>query len=156
MEIAAVKTILEVTSPAFDHEGFIPKEYSCDGPGYSPELNIGGLPLETKSLAIIVEDPDAPKGLFTHWLVWNVPPADVIQSNSKPGQEAVNSAGTVGYTPPCPPSGTHRYYFKVYALDTLLDMRKNFDKTALEQEISEHVIAYGELMGRFKSLRENP
>jgi len=150
METAAIKTTLAITSPSFEHEGLIPREHSCEGSGKSPELNIGGLPLDTKSLAIIVEDPDAPGGIFTHWLTWNIPPAETIQAGAKPGQEAKNSKGTMGYTPPCPPSGVHRYYFKVYALDTLLDMRKSYDKASLELAIDKHAIAYGELMGRYQ------
>jgi Raf kinase inhibitor-like YbhB/YbcL family protein len=114
----AVKTILSVSSPAFEHEGFIPMDYTCEGSNKRPDLIIRGIPEEAKSLAIIVEDPDAPGKIFDHWLVWNIPPADTIPTNVVPGLEGKNSKGKIGYTGPCPPSGTHRYFFKVYAVDS--------------------------------------
>ena len=153
MEAVAVKTVLEISSPAFNHEGWIPKEYSCEGAGKSPEIRIESIPDEAKSLCIIVEDPDAPGGIFTHWLTWNIPPSEKITANSVPGQEGLNSRGQIGWTPPCPPSGVHRYYFKVHALDRLLDINDKFDKLSLEHAMEGHVIAYGELMGRYQKSR---
>lgn len=153
MEVVAVKTVLEISSPAFKHEGWIPKDYSCEGAGKNPELRIDSIPNDTKSLCIIVEDPDAPGGIFTHWITWNIPPAEKIAANSVPGQDGLNSRGQIGWTPPCPPSGTHRYYFKVHALDRLLDINKQFDKLSLEHAMEGHVIAYGELMGKYQKGR---
>lgn len=150
MESVAVKTVLEISSPAFRQDGWIPKEYTCEGKGKNPELIVDGIPNDARSLAIIVEDPDAPGGIFTHWLTWNIPPAERITADSTPGQEGLNSRGSMGYTPPCPPSGTHRYYFKIFALDKLLDMNMKFDKLSLEHAMEGHVIAFGELMGRFR------
>jgi len=150
METVATKTKLEISSPSFKHEGWIPKEYSCEGAGKNPELTIGDIPHDAKTLAIIVEDPDAPGGIFTHWLAWNIPPAEKISANSVPGQEGLNSRGQMGWTPPCPPSGAHRYFFKVFALDKLLDMNKKFDKLSLEDAMDGHIVAYGELMGRYQ------
>jgi Raf kinase inhibitor-like YbhB/YbcL family protein len=150
METVAVKTILEISSPAFKEAGLIPKEYSCEGTGRNPELNIGSIPNEAKSIAIIVEDPDAPGGIFTHWVTWNIPPAERITAGAVPGQEGLNSRGEIGYTPPCPPSGTHRYYFKVFALVKILDIHKEYDKLSLEHAMEGHIVAYGELMGRYK------
>lgn len=145
-----VKTKLQISSPAFKHEGYIPKEYTCDGSGIRPELTIKGLPTDTKSVVVIAEDPDAPGGIFTHWLAWNIPPAETIQSNSVPGQEGKNSKGTLGYVPPCPPSSVHRYFFRVYALDRLLDMKRIYAKAQLELAVNEHSIAQGELIGRYQ------
>lgn len=150
MEATEIKTVLEITSPAFKNEGWIPKEYSCEGKGGHPELTIDSIPHDAKSLCIIVEDPDAPGGIFTHWIAWNIPPAETITANSVPGQEGLNSKGQIGWTPPCPPNGTHRYFFKVYALDTILDLNKQFDKLSLENAMGAHVIAYGEIMGKYK------
>jgi Raf kinase inhibitor-like YbhB/YbcL family protein len=153
METVAVKTVLEITSPSFKHEGWIPKVYSCEGEGKRPELTIGGVPHEVKSLCIIVEDPDAPGGIFTHWLAWNIPPAETITTDSTPGQEGLNSRGAMGYTPPCPPNGVHRYFFKVFALDKILNMSGKFNKLSLEHAMEGHVIAYGELMGKYQKGR---
>jgi Raf kinase inhibitor-like YbhB/YbcL family protein len=153
METVAIKTVLEISSPSFKQDGWIPKEYSCEGEGTNPELRIGSIPNDAKSLCVIVEDPDAPGGIFTHWLTWNIPPAETITANSTPGQEGLNSRGSMGYTPPCPPSGAHRYYFKVYALDRLLDMNQKFDKLSLEHAMEGHVIAYGEMMAKYQKGR---
>jgi Raf kinase inhibitor-like YbhB/YbcL family protein len=146
----AVKTILSISSPAFEHEGFIPQKFTCEGEGKNPPLRIAGIPEEAKSLAIIVEDPDAPGKVFDHWLVWNIPPTDTIPEDTAPGLEGRNSAGELGYIGPCPPTGTHRYFFKVYAVDTLLEAGKGADKIKLEYVLANHVIAYGELIGLYK------
>src|SRR4051812_38643915 len=107
----AVKTAtgLMVRSVAFSQGGHIPKKYSCEGEDINPPLEIEGFPRETKTLAIIVEDPDAPSGLFTHWLAWNIPPNEPIAESSVPGISGRNSFGKTGYGGPCPPSGSHRY-----------------------------------------------
>jgi Raf kinase inhibitor-like YbhB/YbcL family protein len=150
METAAVKTILSISSPAFEHERYIPKEYTCEGAGKNPPLNIMGIPEDAKTLALIVEDPDAPGGIFDHWVVWNIPLTESIQAGTVPGIEGVNSKGKIGYTGPCPPSGTHRYFFKVYAVNTLLEVEKGADKRKLQYVLQNHVLAYGELTGLYK------
>ena len=152
--ITAAKTKLAVSSPAFQHEGMIPKDFTCDGEDKSPPLKIDWIPEETRSLAIIMEDPDAPGKTFDHWLVWNIPPTDTIPENSSPGLEGTNSAGKVGYMGPCPPSGIHRYFFKIYAVDMLLEAEKGADKRKLEYVLTDHVLAYGELIGLYKKSKK--
>lgn len=140
---------LTITSPAFGHEGDIPSRYSCDGESISPELHIGSLPQNAVTLALIVEDPDAPSGTFDHWIVWNIERTETIQQGANPGISGKNSGGKTGYHPPCPPSGSHRYYFHVYALDTHLDLPPESGKQALRQAMQGHVLAEGTLMGRY-------
>jgi Raf kinase inhibitor-like YbhB/YbcL family protein len=148
----AVKTAtgLTVRSIAFSQGGHIPKKYSCEGEDINPPLVIEGFPEETKTLAIIVEDPDALSGLFTHWLVWNIPPNEPITENSVPGISGRNSFGKTGYGGPCPPSGSHRYFFRLHALDTWLDIPAGSDKKTLEQAMQGHILASGELMAHYK------
>src|SRR6187401_2745228 len=124
---------LAISSTSFQHEGIIPPKYTCDGEGINPSLLIDRLPEETKTLAIIMEDPDAPKGTFDHWLLWNISPISEIKENSIPGISGINGAGKTGYFGPCPPSGTHRYYFHVFALDATLDLKAGANKKILEQ-----------------------
>lgn len=148
MEAIDVKQ-LYISSPSFKHEESIPEKFTCDGSNINPSLLIKNIPAETRSLAIIMEDPDAPGNTFDHWLVWNIPPTDMIPENSVPGLEGRNSAGRIAYMGPCPPSGTHRYFFKVYAIDTLLETEKGADKMKLHYVMKDHVLAYGELMGLY-------
>ncbi|WP_238430282.1 YbhB/YbcL family Raf kinase inhibitor-like protein [Chitinophaga agri] len=149
MENNTAKT-LKITSSAFDHEGVIPLKYTCEGEEVNPPLQIEQIPEGTKTLAIIMEDPDAPNGTFDHWLVWNIPPASsMIGGDSVPGICGKNSGGNCNYYGPCPPSGTHRYYFHVYALDVKLDLDGGADKAALKAAIEGHVIAEGVLMGTY-------
>src|SRR5205085_2509689 len=121
---------LKVMSTAFSDGGMIPQQYTCDGANMSPPLSWSGLPAKTASLAVVTEDPDAPKGVFTHWISFNIPPAEAqmpervaaertLQSGARQGS---NDFGKVGYGGPCPPSGSHRYVFKVYALDSMLNL----------------------------------
>ena len=145
-----IKTKLTISSPSFKHEALIPSTYTCQGSNINPSLVIERIPKEALSLALIMDDPDAPGGPFDHWLVWNIPPVKVIPENSHPGLEGMNSRGDLGYTGPCPPSGTHRYFFKVYAVDILLETTKGATKEKLEFALQNHTIAYGELMGRYK------
>ncbi len=145
-----VKSVLRVSSSKFDHEGLMPKDYTCEGSGINPPLNIKDLPAETKSLVLIVEDPDAPEKIFDHWIVWNIPPVEAIEQNSIPGKVGKNSKGQNRYTGPCPPSGTHRYFFKVYALNTLLHMEGFVDKVMVVETMQNHILAYGELIGLYK------
>lgn len=141
---------LTITSPAFMHEGAIPSKYTCDGDNINPPLQIAGLPENTITLALIVEDPDAPKGIFDHWIVWNIDPIETIKEDSRPGISGTNSMGKTGYSGPCPPNGTHRYFFYVLALDTDIDLAAGADKTALQQAMEGHIIAQGSIMGTYK------
>jgi len=127
----------------------IPKKYTCDDRDINPSLNIEDLPKETKSLALIVDDPDASMGTWVHWVVWNIPPAKEILEDSVPGTEGVNDFRKHSYGGPCPPSGTHRYFFKVYALDTKLELSPNSKKRDLEKAMEGHVLAKGEIIGLY-------
>jgi len=141
---------LRVRSVAFSHGGQIPPKYTCEGENINPPLEVSGYPSDTKSLALIVEDPDAPRGVYDHWIVWNIPPSEGIAENSRPGIGGKNSFGNTGYGGPCPPSGSHRYFFKVYALDSELDIQAGSDKKTLEEAMKQHVVASGELMGHYQ------
>ena len=138
---------LTVTSPDFEHEGEIPQEFTCDGNDSRPTLNVAGIPAGTKSLAIIVEDPDVATTTFSHWIVWNIPPQEIISGNSIPGTQGTNSLGKTSYLGPCPPGGTHRYFFKVYALNDMLNLEEDVNRRGLERAMEGHILAKGELMG---------
>ena len=142
-------TDLKITSTAFTHESNIPAKYTCDGEEISPPLAIEFIPDETQTLALIVEDPDAPKGVYDHWVVWNIDTASTIGENTNPGISGKNSAGKTGYHGPCPPSGSHRYYFNLFALDAWLDLPAGAGKKELEEAMQSHVIAKGSIMGRY-------
>jgi len=141
---------LQVRSVAFSQGGHIPPKYTCEGENINPPLEISGIPDRTKSLALLVEDPDASSGLFEHWLVWNIPPNEAISENTVPGISGRNSFGSTGYGGPCPPSGSHRYFFKVYALDADLNIPAGSDKQTLQRAMQDHVLASGELMAHYQ------
>jgi Raf kinase inhibitor-like YbhB/YbcL family protein len=142
---------LTVTSPAFSAGGAIPAEYTCDGAGKTPPLAWSNVPANTQSIAILVDDADAPNGVFTHWLVTNIPPHDtsLSEGGSLPqgALAGINGGDTRGYAPPCPPSGTHRYRFHVFALDRI--MPKPTTRNAFGAQIKNHVLAEGELIGTY-------
>jgi Raf kinase inhibitor-like YbhB/YbcL family protein len=143
---------MKISSPAFQEGGTIPEKFSKNGQNANPELRIEGAPAEAKSLALIVDDPDAPAGLFTHWLVWNIDPKTTeIAENSVPkgAIQGTNDFPGRGYDGPQPPSGTHRYYFKIFALDRMLDLKAGAKRREVDTAMRGHVIAQGELMGRF-------
>ncbi|MBV9009773.1 MAG: YbhB/YbcL family Raf kinase inhibitor-like protein [Verrucomicrobia bacterium] len=143
---------IQVTSSAFSPGGNIPAKFTCSGGNANPELHLSGVPPNAVSLAIIVDDPDAPRGLFTHWLVWNIDPkTTIISENSTPAAaaEGTNDFGKLGYGAPCPPRGTHRYFFKVFALDTRLHLKRGAKRADLDRAMRGHVIGRGELMGRY-------
>jgi hypothetical protein len=146
--VIAVKE-LTVKSSAFTNNGPIPTEYSCDGEDVNPPLSIEGIPQGTQSLALTVDDPDAPMGTWDHWVVWNISPSNEIKENAVPGVEGTNDFTKHSYGGPCPPSGTHRYFFKVYALDTRLNLSPNSRKKDLEKAMQGHILAKGEIMGRY-------
>lgn len=144
---------LKISSPSFEHEEFIPAEYTCDGKEVNPPITVKNIPEGTKSLTLVVDDPDAPKGTFHHWLIWNIEPSEVIDENSAPGTEGKNSSGKNGYKGPCPPFGTHHYHFKVYALDEKLDLESGADKTMLDEYMKDHILASGELIGLYRKTK---
>ncbi len=137
----------------FEDGDRIPAKYTCDGADVSPPLYIEGLREEVKSLVIICEDPDAPTGVFTHWIAWNVEPTSKIPENvpktkyveSPKMIQGRNDFGKIGYNGPCPPSGEHRYYFRVYAIDTLL--QGDYSREELLSAIEGHILQYGEIYG---------
>jgi len=149
---AITTTTLYISSPAFENEGLIPKTYTCDGEAKNPPIRIGGFPENTVSLVLLVEDPDAPGKIFDHWVVWNIPPVEMIEENSIPGRVGKNSKGEKRYAGPCPPSGIHRYFFKVYALDSLLYIHEGEDtnKTDVVEAMQNHILGYGEMIGVYK------
>jgi len=140
---------LIITSPAFENSKLIPKKYACDGEDVNPPLSIEGVPEGTKSLVLIVDDPDAPMGTWDHWIVWDIPPTNRIGENTVPGVEGLNSFRKHSYGGPCPPSGTHRYFFKVYALDTKLALNANSKKKDVEKAMNGHILAEGKLIGLY-------
>lgn len=141
---------LKVTSRAFSRKGMIPAQYTCDGEDINPPLDLGPVPAEAKSLVLIVEDPDAPAGTWLHWLVWNIPVTHHLHEQEIPGEQGLNDFGRNTYGGPCPPSGTHRYFFKVYALDDLIDLPDGSTRREVEDAMRDHILAYGELVGLYK------
>lgn len=144
---------MQLTSPSFAHNEKIPVKYTCDGESINPPLQIAGVPAEAKSLVLIVDDPDAPMGTWVHWLMWNIAPTQMeIAENSVPTGVGlgVNGRGKFQYGPPCPPSGTHRYFFKLYALDTVLTLPEGSSKAELENALQDHVIDSAELIGLYR------
>jgi Raf kinase inhibitor-like YbhB/YbcL family protein len=144
-------SVLALTSAQFVNGGNIPEQFTCKGANVNPPLVLHRVPAEAKALALIVEDPDAPSGLFTHWLVWNVAPntAQVGERSVPVGAvQGTNDFGNIGYGGPCPPSGTHRYVFRLLALDAPLDLKAGAKRGEFNKAIAGHVIARGELMGR--------
>ncbi len=149
------QTTLKVTSSAFEHGTTIPASYTCDGKNVNPPLNLEGLPANTEYLAIILDDPDAPNGTFTHWIVWDMPSTASIEENSKPtGITGRNDFGKNNYMGPCPPNGEeHRYFIKIYALTDKLGLTADTTKEVLEKQLNEKSVASGELMGKYKRQR---
>jgi len=143
---------MKLTSPAFEHNQGIPSEYTCDGSDTSPELNLEDVPENTKSLVLINDDPDAPVGTWDHWIVFNLPPSTTkIEKGQEPsGIGGKNSWGKTGYGGPCPPSGTHRYFFKLYALDAELDLQEGAAKKEIESAMEGHILEKTELIGTYK------
>src|SRR5437868_518490 len=143
---------MKISSPAFQEGGTIPEKFSKNGQNVSPELRIEGAPAEAKSLALIVDDPDAPVGLFTHWLVWNIEPktTEIPEARAPGGSvQGKNDFGDASYGGPQPPSGTHRYYFKIFALDKTLDLKAGAKRRELDAAMRGHIVGQGELMGRY-------
>jgi len=148
---AAETARMKITSSAFHEGGNVPSKFTCEGSDTSPPLQITGIPSQAKSLVLIADDPDAPSGLFTHWLIWNIPPqtTSISEGNAPRGVHGTNDFGKSGYKGPCPPSGTHMYSFKVFALDRELDLHGGSKRSQLDAAMKGHVIAQGELVGRY-------
>lgn len=157
----AGKMTIQVTSSAFTEGGSIPSKYTCDGANVSPPLKWTSIPDATKSIALISDDPDAPRGTWVHWVVYDLPaslrelpeavPPDKTLANG--GKQGTNDFGKIGYGGPCPPSGTHRYFFKVYALDKALGLAPGATKAQLLKAMEGHVLAEGQLMGKYARTR---
>lgn len=153
---------LRITSQAFEHGEPIPRRYTCDGDDISPALEWSGIPEGTKSLALIVDDPDAPdpaapKRVWVHWVLYDIPPDIAVLregiggADLPPGTlEGLNDWKKVGYGGPCPPIGRHRYFFKLYALDCMLRDLEHPTKAKLERAMDGHILAQAELVGTFK------
>jgi Raf kinase inhibitor-like YbhB/YbcL family protein len=148
---------MDLKSSAFETGGMIPLKYTCDGSDVSPPLSWSAVPAKAKSLALIADDPDAPRGTWVHWVAWNIPATvsnleeavpkrDTFPNGMKQGTTDFRS---IGYGGPCPPSGTHRYFFKLYALDTILNLQPGTTKKDLEKVMQSHVLAQAELMGKY-------
>jgi Raf kinase inhibitor-like YbhB/YbcL family protein len=148
---------LHVTSSAFKDGEAIPAQYTCDGTNISPPLDLASVPTGTKSLALISEDPDAPGGTWGHWVLFNLPADTATIEANIPATAALpngathgrNSWGNAAYGGPCPPAGTHRYFFKVYALDTVLPLKKRVSARKLAKAMQGHILAQGHLMGTY-------
>ena len=149
---------ITITSSSFTEGGLIPKKHTCDAEDISPDLKWSGVPKEALSLALICDDPDAPVGTWVHWVLFNIP-ADVTTLQAGVSPDAVLKNGArhgkndfrkLGYGGPCPPGGTHRYFFKIYALDTLLSLESGSTKSQLLAAMKGHILAEGQLMGKYK------
>lgn len=146
---------MRIKSPAFEENQPIPVVFACDGENHNPPLEFFDVPTNAQSLALIIDDPDAPSGTFTHWMVWNIPPqTSNIEEHNTPqeAEEGLNSAGHKGYMGPCPPSGTHRYFFKLYALNKKLAISPNISRQELEREIDQALIQRAEFMGTYSKI----
>lgn len=147
---------MQITSPAFENQGVIPAKYTCEGEGTQPPLAINDVPAQAQCLALIVDDPDAPVGLFTHWLVWNIEPDIVIIEEDVTWESAIegnNSAGRLGWIAPCPPvnTGVHHYRFQLFALHSPLTLKEGAGRNEVENAIKEVEVARAELVGMYQN-----
>ena len=144
---------MKLTSPVFENNQLIPSKYACDGEDINPPLQISEVPEGAKSLVLIVDDPDAPMGTWDHWIVWNIDPdTGKIEEDSVPegAVEGLNDFRKHSYGGPCPPSGTHRYFFKLYALDTQLELDDSSRKKDVERAMKGHILDTAELIGLYQ------
>ena len=154
----SVNSDMKITSSSFKEGDLIPSKYTCDGDNVSPQLSWVGAPENTKSFAVISDDPDAPAGIWVHWVIFNIPSGVNELSENLPKDknlenkaiQGVNDFGNNGYDGPCPPGGTHRYYFKLYALDAQLSKEKNMTKAQLLKSMEGHILGQAEIMGKYK------
>jgi Raf kinase inhibitor-like YbhB/YbcL family protein len=144
---------LKITSPAFENNAYIPAKYTCDSMDSNPPLLIKDVPAKAKSLALIVDDIDAPGGIWVHWVVWNIPAeTKEIRENSVPSgaKQGLNDFRKNKYNGPCPPPGIHRYFFRLYALDTVLDLKPDAVKSDMEKAMTGHIIEQAHMIGLYK------
>ncbi len=144
------EVMMKITSPAFTHNAMIPQKYTCQGKDISPPLAISNIPEGAVSLALVIDDPDAPGRTWDHWIIWNIKPTGEIKEDSAPGTQGKNSWGRQDYGGPCPPSGTHRYFFKLYAIDTEMDLPAGATKATLEAAMKGHILEQAELIGLYQ------
>lgn len=144
------EVMMKLTSPAFTHQAIIPQKYTCQGKDINPHLTLSNIPQGTISLALIIDDPDAPMGTWNHWLLWNLKPIEEIKEDSAPGTQGKNSWGRNDYGGPCPPRGRHRYLFKLYALDSELKLPAGSTKVELEKAMDGHILEQAELLGVYQ------
>jgi Raf kinase inhibitor-like YbhB/YbcL family protein len=146
-----LSTTMKLTSFALNHNGTIPPQYTCDGANISPPLAIADVPAESKSLTLIMDDPDAPVGTWDHWVVFNIPPntTEIPEGQEPVGVHGQGTADNVNYTGPCPPDREHRYFFKLYALDTMLDLSEGVRKADVERAMEGRILDQAELVGRY-------
>jgi Raf kinase inhibitor-like YbhB/YbcL family protein len=149
-----VNAILQIESPVFVRNGYIPERNSCKGENVSPELRIKDIPREAKTLALILSDADAPGGNFVHWVMWNIPVQEKIGENTQPGVQGKNSRGESKYYGACPPGGLHHYHFRVFALDTLLNLSPESGSEELMKAMEGHILGAGDLIGLFAANKE--
>ena len=149
--LSLLASVFALSSPAFASGHAIPQQYTCDGAGRSPALRWTAPPRGTRSLALAVEDPDAPSGTFTHWLAWGIKPTvRRLAAGSRPPRQGRNSAGTVGYTGPCPPAGpAHHYIFKLYALRRPLPLRAGASQSSFDRALRGRVLRVARLVGLY-------
>lgn len=150
---AGTMSTLTIASPAFKHKEAVPVKYTCDGEDVNPPLVIDNVPAGAKSLALIVDDPDAPRGTWVHWVVWGMDPKTrEIEEKAVPAgaKQGTNDFRKRNYGGPCPPSGTHRYFFKLYALDIAPELGPDTTKAALEKAMTGHILAQAEIIGLYK------
>ena len=147
---------MRLTSAAFEEGELIPKKYTCDGSNVNPPLTISDAPAGTKSFVLILDDPDVPRhlhqaGIWDHWIVFNIPPEtkEITEAHEPLGTHGIGTSGNTNYFGPCPPDKEHRYFFKLYALDTLLTLPAKSTKQQIEKAMQNHVLAETKLMGRY-------
>jgi len=141
---------MKLTSSEFEHGGSIPAKFTCDGKDVSPPLEIADAPDDTKTMALIVDDPDAPSKTWLHWLLYDIPPTARIQEDDIPGKQGMNDFGKKNYGGPCPPSGRHRYFFRLHALDTELNLPDGASRKDVENAMEGHILEKAELMGLYE------
>lgn len=149
--------LVKLTSTAFEHNGLIPATYTCDGENKNPPLRIDNVPSAAVTLVLIMDDPDVPRyirpdGVWDHWIVYNISPntAEIFEGQEPKGTPGNNTSGVTGYHGPCPPDHQHRYIFKLYALDTTLDLEEGSSKQEVERTMEEHILDQAELIGLYE------
>lgn len=152
---------MKLSSPAFEQGGKIPTKYTCEGQNISIPLSFADVPANAKSLVLIMDDPDVPPSvrkerMYDHWVIYDLPPTvkTLAENSTPPGIQGENTSGQNAYAGPCPPDREHRYFFKLYALDTLLNLPPGATKTQVEKAMEGHILASSELMGRYNKIHK--